>query len=366
MVGYLITVILLLIWNEVCKHKYEGTTYRKLFLVGTAVIMTFFYGLRAISVGSDTISYVNMFLEDGPQSASGLWNYMWRKKSPGFVLLEWIFYQIIPLPRLWLIFTSGISFAGLSYFIYKNSNEVFFSYYLYFTIFGLFQMTGVRQSLAMFFLMLAYEKIKERNLAHYLVLIGIAYLFHQSSLVFLPMYWVTKKKIWKIDGPILIGIVTLMYGSRSVVFNYIKAFTSYYYFEELNHGEPINFSIMIYTAVLMTFLICLINQKDLQRYGSQNSLLYKKKQFDVVKMSNYTSILYFAAIFMPMVAVNGSVRRIVMYFAVFMIFSIPEVINRIFTRQSAQFVKITLSILLLFLMIKGVSGSSYHYSLCMF
>lgn len=365
MVGYFIVVILLLIWHEVCK-KYEDATYRKAFLVGAAVIMTFFYGLRAISVGSDTISYVNMFLEDGSQSASGLWNYMWRKKSPGFVLLEWIFFRILPSPRIWLIFTSGISFAGLSYFIYKNSKEVFFSYYLYFTIFGLFQMTGVRQSLAMVFLMLAYEKIKERNLVQYLVLIGVAYLFHQSSLIFLPMYWVTKKKIWKIDGPILIGIVTLMYGSRSAVFNYIKAFTSYYYFEELNHGEPINFSIMIYTAVLMTFFVCLIYQKDLKRFEGENAIAYEEKQSDVVRMSTYTSILYFAAIFMPMVAVNGSVRRIVMYFAVFMIFSIPEAINRMFTRQSAQFVKIVLSMLLLFLMLKGVSGSSYHYSLSLF
>jgi transmembrane protein EpsG len=227
-------------------------------------------------------------------------------------------------------------------------------------------MTGVRQSLAMVFLMLAYEEIKERKLVKYLVLIGVAFLFHQSSLVFLPMYWVTKKKIRKIDGMIMICIVTLMYGSRSEVFNYIKAFTSYYYFDELNHGEPINFSIMIYTAVLMTYLVCLIYQKDLRDYESENLLVYREKYSDVVRISNYTNILYFAAIFMPMVAVNGSVRRIVMYFAVFMIFSIPEVINRMFTEQSAQFVKIVLSALLLFLMLKGVSGSSYHYSLSLF
>lgn len=357
MTGYLIVLIILIVWYLIVTNQI-GDDKKKAFLIGATVIFTFFYGLRAETVGSDTLPYLNMFLKDASQPLESLWTYMWSQKSPAFVLLEWLFFRVMPSTRLWLIFCAAFSFVGLSCFIYKNSEDPFFTWYLFYTIFGLFQMTGVRQSMAMAVLMFAFEYVKERRIVRYLLFIGIAYLFHQSAIVFLPVYWLSRRKVRKIDLVLIVSVIVAMYSYRNVAFNYIKSFTSYYYFEELNHSEPINFSIMIYAAVLGSYIWALFTQNDAKIYSDETCVQ------DAQEANMYTNIQYLGAVFMPMVAVNGAVRRIVMYFAVYMIFSIPRIIRRFFTKQSVFLVQMILGVLLLILMVRGVSDSSYVYHLC--
>ena len=386
MLGYLIALGCMSGWYLLCRNQKDG---RQQFLIGAAVIMTLFYGLRGWGVGSDTYSYVVMFQEDGSQHSKDLWEYMWEQKSPAFVLCEWLFYKILPSPQLWLIATSAFFFFLFSRFVGKYSSDPYFSYFLFFTIFGTFQMTGVRQSCAMAVLMLAFDQVQKRKLIPYLLLVGLAYLFHQSSLVFLPFYFVCRRKVTKYDIPILLAVVVFVYGNRATIFDFIKSFTSYDYFDQLNHGEPINFSIMIYAATLLALLLCIymrldkeeeakklytIEKPQKQQTAYLTSSLKKlapknwinqqlKKDGEMVMYSQYANAMILASMFMPMVAVNGAVRRIVMYFAMFMCLMIPKGIITVFDKQAQKLVKIALMCLLLFLLIRGVRGSSYAYRL---
>lgn len=386
MLGYLIAICAMVGWHLLCSNQKNG---RQMFLIGAAVFMTLFYGLRGWGVGSDTYSYVLMFQEDGSQSLKNLWQYMWEQKSPAYVLCEWLFYKILPSPQLWLIATSAFFFFVFSRFIGKYSFDPYFSYFIFFTIFGTFQTTGMRQSCAMAVLMLAFDQIQKRKLIPYLLWVWLAYLFHKSSVVFLPFYFVCRRKVTKFDIPILLAAVVLIYGNRATIFDYIKAFTSYDYFEQLNHGEPVNFSIMIYAATLLSLLLCIFmrmtkedeakklyitenpqkNQKayltsSLKKLAPKNWIkLQLKKDDEMVAYSQYANAMIIASLFMPMVAVNGAVRRIVMYFAMFMCLMIPKGICVVFDKQAQKLVKIALMALLLFLLIRGVSGSVYAYRL---
>lgn len=362
-----------------------------MFLIGTAILMTLFYGLRDFSVGSDTMSYITMFQEDGSQSVSQLWEYMWEKKSPAFVLAEWLFYQILPFPRLWLIATSAFFFFIISKFIEKNSVDSYFSYLMFFTIFGTFQMTGIRQSCAMAVLMLAFEQMKKKKFVQYLLLIALAYLFHKSAIIFLPFYFWGKRKITKVDIPILATILVVIYSNRSFLFDYIKGFTSYDYFEQLNHNEPINFSIMIYGTTVVAILLCiwLVSHKKkdvIKRYREEhqieNKLMYKYitkniippsvpnevihqevyQNAEVVMYSQYANAMILASLFMPLVAVNGAVRRIVMYFALFMILLIPKVFREFLDSKIRFILKLIFMVVLIYLLLSGVQDSSYSYS----
>ena len=115
MFGYVFVVVLMTGWYYFCQRF--GDKHVKYFLVGTAVIMTLFYGLRGQGVGSDTYPYFVMFQRDGAQSFSNLWDYMWEMKSPAYVLSEWLFYRILPYPQLWLIATSAFFFFPFSKFV---------------------------------------------------------------------------------------------------------------------------------------------------------------------------------------------------------------------------------------------------------
>ena len=114
-------------WYYFCQQF--GDKQVKCFLVGTAVIMTLFYGLRGTGVGSDTYPYYVMFQQDGAQSFSSLWENMWEMKSPAYVISEWLFYQVLPFPHLWLVATSAFFFFPFSKFIEKNSMDPYFSYF---------------------------------------------------------------------------------------------------------------------------------------------------------------------------------------------------------------------------------------------
>lgn len=387
MLGYLIAFSCMTGWYYLCQQF--GDKHHKNFLVGTAILMTLFYGLRGQNVGSDTISYITMFKVDGAQPLSNLWDYMWEKKSPAFVLCEWLFYQILPFPQLWLIATSAFFFFTFSKFVEKNSMDPYFSYFIFFTIFGTFPMTGVRQSCAMAVLMIAFEQMKKKKLIKYLLLMGLAYLFHKSAIVFFPFYFIGRRRITKLDIPIISIMIVAIYRNRAFLFDYIKSFTSYDYFEQLNHGEPINFSIMIYGATLSALLLCLLltSQKKRQvakQYQKENSLrngnsyIEKRasplvlrslirqavrKDGELVLYSQYANAMILASLFMPLVAINGAVRRIVMYYALFMILFIPKVFCNFIEPKSRNILKILFGAVLLYLLLSDIGDSSYSYSL---
>lgn len=345
-----------------CEYNYKErkTDY---FLYGAAFIMTVFYGLRNECVGSDTLGYISMFYEDSSRSFFDLLNYMWEKKSPGYVFLEWLFFHIIPSARAWLIFTSAFFFFGLSRFIKKHSCDPFFSYFIFFTVFGTFQMTGIRQSLAMVFLMESYSFAIKRNLFKYFIFIIIAYWFHKSSLVFLPVYFLVKRNVRITDFIFITLCIFSMYTIRNSAFDYIKSFTSYYYFEELNHEDPVNYSIMIYTTTLAAFIVCLfLKNKQNNSIKTIKSNLFPQNEISLIEAN--ANLLYIASLFMPMVAVNGAVRRIVMYFSISMVFVIPDLFNKLLSGYIRFSGKILLCAVLLLLLLKGTSSSSYAYSLC--
>lgn len=367
MTGYLITIILLVAYGCIT-YRLKGDQ-KKVFVVGVTIMMTVFYGFRNTTVGSDTISYIEMFLIDGSQSRSMIWKYMWQQKSPAYVLCEWIVYQIFPSAQIWLIITSCFFFAVLSRFIYINAEDPLYSYFLYFVIFGTFQMTGVRQSVAMAILMISYEKIKKRQLIQFLLLIYLAFLFHQSAAVFLPMYFLMKRKIHIYDIMIFVPLIILIYTYRVSVFNDIKSYTSYYYYEELNHGEPINFSLMIYSATVLGYILCILIRRSGQKDDQSDSKYLRNTKLSLLKSSSinqynsYTNAMYCACVFMPMVAVNGSVRRIVMYFAMYMVLFIPKGLKEIFDCRTQQIAKIALGVFLSYIFLRGTVNSVYNYTL---
>ena len=126
---------------------------------------------------------------------------------------------------------------------------------------------------------------------------------------------------------------------------------------------------MIYATTLLSFMLyCILNSK-VRRAKLNNNMDCRTQAIenDLPYYSLYTNSMYFASFFMPLVAVNGSVRRIVMYYALFMVIIVPKGISALFTEERIQvIIKGVLGALLIYLLLSGVAGSSYAYRLCFF
>lgn len=86
--------------------------------------------------------------------------------------------------------------ASVTYTIKKYSPNPFVSCLLLVGvgIFG-FSMSGLRQTMALSFVFLAYPFILEKKLKHYLLCLFMAWVFHSSALIFFPAYWLNSYKI---------------------------------------------------------------------------------------------------------------------------------------------------------------------------
>ena len=87
--------------------------------------------------------------------------------------------------------------ALLGKLIKGHSPYVFLSVWLYITL-GIYQtqMNMARNAIAILICYLGCKYIEERNVKKFLIFVAIATLFHSSSVLFVPIYWlVTKTKL---------------------------------------------------------------------------------------------------------------------------------------------------------------------------
>lgn len=99
-------------------------------------------------------------------------------------------------PQFLLIATFLVLTIAFGVFVYKNSINPALAICFFFAlgIHGLI-LTALRQSLAMAICLFAYEAIKKRKLVHFLLLVFLASLFHQSAFFFLPAYIIGIQKL---------------------------------------------------------------------------------------------------------------------------------------------------------------------------
>lgn len=159
--------------------------------------LSFICGFRGYSVGWDTQNYANHFFRASILSfneAILVWN-----EEVGYSLLQYLIAIISNSPTL-LFYVIGLFYSiSVTRFITRYSKSWALSYALFIAL-GLytFSMTALRQTVAIGFILFAYDSLWDRKLYKFLLLTIIASTFHFSALVFLPAYYlVTKDYRWR-------------------------------------------------------------------------------------------------------------------------------------------------------------------------
>lgn len=196
---YVNVLVILLLIKYSLNHwpNIEQAKIQKIFLVVSSIILALFTGLRDQKTGADTWNYGTMFLT--LRKYGDFWKAVeLRAKNGEYGYSFWSRFLggITGNVNVYFTVTAAVFAVCLAIYIYKNSQNPFFSMILYYTVgmFG-FQLTAVRQSMAMAVLLLSTEFIKEKKLIWFLITVYIASLFHNSALAFVLAYPIGYMKI---------------------------------------------------------------------------------------------------------------------------------------------------------------------------
>ncbi len=178
--------------------------------------------LKSVSVGSDTISYFTRYV--------GAFDMLSAENAitePGYNLFSYFFHDIIGAP-FWVFNAVVAAFVCfiLALFLKHFSTNIYFSLFIYMTI-GLFtmSMSGLRQILAVsictvpvIWAKVCEEKGKEQSphkilrLIVGIMLVLLAYTFHNSAIVFLPILFLMDLRLsrWQTIIIMMVAIATLV------------------------------------------------------------------------------------------------------------------------------------------------------------
>lgn len=188
---FLIIVVLLSLFFNIDKID----KLKKIWIIIIFFILTVISAIRSVNVGVDTIQYYDAFKKISLLSFNQSMN---TRYEIGFFYLVKLISCITSNPQIFLAIISFFIIPCIGRFIYKNSQNVVFSTLLY-VLFNIyfFNLTGMRQSLALVFLLKAYEYIKSDNTKKFIIYTVIASLFHSSAIIFLILLALKKIKYKK-------------------------------------------------------------------------------------------------------------------------------------------------------------------------
>lgn len=298
--------------------------------------------LKGDGVGADTDQYTRMF----EATQVGLFDKYYDRIEGGYRLFLIILTKIFDHPQWQYIIFAVFVLIVFIYFLERNSckPEWFVLMFLALNLYA-FYMTGIRQAIAMTICLLAYEKIKEKKLIWFLLLVGLAMTFHMAAMFFLPAYFIAHLKTTKAKIPlyIVVFIVAAIYNEELFMFAG-DAFELEYGIEETGNGY-----VMIGLMFIVTVL-SFLRLKTLIAYNENNKYLI---QLNVVHMGLWMLRLF-----------SRTAERPTMFYTFFTILLIEQLIMSIKNKETRAIVNVCVTgfaTLYFFYRLPGMGITPYYF-----
>ncbi len=296
---------------HICFSKHRKL---EIFLISSVFIL--FVGLRASTVGHDTLRYVRHYLELSQLSIGEAIAAAKVHESPLYVLFAW-FCSCFNLPvNAYFCVVAAAQYIPLGFLMYRYAKDIPNAYYLYTCLFLTLQLTGIKNCLATGALMLCYYYAVEKKPGKFVVSLIVAGLFHRTTFIFAIAYpllnWKRKKTIindTKLNFAIYALCLAVVFGLRIPLSNFLKRVGGYEDYG-IYTATPWTMFVLCFGFVFLGYLCSnLVKQRNLDYHYVHNALL---------------KITILASIFMPLVFVNPSALRVVKYFLLAAIFLVPN------------------------------------------
>ena len=227
---------------------------KKMYFILITIAFVLIAGLRKRNIGIDTTTYYRSFL--------AYKNISWSRLSldifeePGYKILNWTIangfhgdFQML------LMFEAIIAIVPVSMLIYHHSDNPAMSYFFYLAFgFFTFALSGIRQSIAIGFTIIAFLQISKKKPLKFLLFVFLAMLFHQTAIITLPMYWLRRFKISIKNTLLFLVMGIVMYIFRSPIMAFLNELSTNYYYTVETGGE-LQFLFIILMLVSALFMI---------------------------------------------------------------------------------------------------------------
>ena len=184
----------------------------KKYVITACLLLFFVYGLRNTFVigGDSSSSYLHLF----QRMPTYTWSDAARLNgsfNSGYYLLNKLTFELTKGDyQLFVTLIAAFVTVCFGRLIYRYSPNPLASILYHFgLLFFTFHFSALKQSIAMGFLMLAFDQIIHRRPIRFLLLTLLAAQFHFPALVFLPAYWIAKMKIGR-NFLILLGVMLML------------------------------------------------------------------------------------------------------------------------------------------------------------
>lgn len=291
-------------------------------------------GLRHICVGPDTSGYYNSFMSAAHSSWSNVMSNLFVNadefRDPAYPIIEKVFSTIIPSWQLFLVVLAFLYFYALWKLLnrYVETPEgVLLAVTLNLALFNIISLSGMRQQITMALSMLLIPMVEYRRWKLVVPIVLAGSLIHISFLFFLAFipFQIINRDKQKFVAFISIGLIPIIATSaRSIVGFMASQIENEYYMEYTNSVQEVK--PYTYVALCSAVSIFLLSG---YRY------LREAPQF-------FTSAIILMTISVPLTMLDGSMIRIGQYFTIYMMLSLPWVIERKFGKMLYLYIIIVL------------------------
>jgi hypothetical protein len=176
-------------------RKSKSFVESRFFLCVVFASMVLVAGLRDRTVGTDTGSYVKYF--DDIKTFSDVIKVSGQSGGEyGFWLLNWLVHFFSDQYMALFLAIALIVVGCYQWAILKYSEHIGISFFVFITMqFYTFFFNGARQGIACAIYTLAIGPLLERNFKKYLGYILVAFLFHKTAIIMIPVYFIVKNEI---------------------------------------------------------------------------------------------------------------------------------------------------------------------------
>lgn len=243
----------------------------KIILIFTIICLFLIYSLRSVEVGRDIEGYALMYKQYQYASLSNFDLY-WTE--PGYEFIELIFSKYLHVGfQLFLAIIYAFICVALYCFWIRFSLDTTFSLLIFicFSFFS-FSVSALRQMLSIAICLFAYPLANKKGVKYfifYLLLSFIAYQFHRTACVMIPLYFVIKVPPKRDTYLIYFLLIALLFLFRSLIYSYISE--NIISVNEVSLSSGIGGNVIFY---IITIYFCMTIQ-----------LLYRKK----IRLNNYKS-----------------------------------------------------------------------------
>lgn len=246
------------------------------------------------------------------------------------------FATIFNSERIYLLILAALCLIPATIYIINQWDDtsiqplILFCYY--FTSY-IFSFSAIKQGIAISFLMCSTTYIIKRKPIPFIILIGIACLFHSSAVVFIFTYflWSKEKMVstWKKWG-VVVGCFVIMVNLQSVLSNFWGGRYEAY---AVDIVEGANKSFFLY---MLWALIFLVFRKMLVSFDERNEL--------------FIMMMLIGALFQILGFYNAFTKRIGEYFVMAQIFLIPQM-PYVVVENQRKLVKVLIYIYIVFIFV---------------